>query len=262
MKTKTYQKGFSTIEILLIIVVIGIVGVLGWYIWHIRHTNTKSISANTTSQASGAQYSANQKNNIDYSVNMQKFTTKLGGFTLYYPLDWKGNGNLATGYDPDGEPQESYTFTSPKGTSVSYVLSDKNSKVVPYAGQYETSACGKQSFCPVIVVDSIEKINIKNFGTVQLVKMGSNEKIVQGNYQQDPGYSEFLDVPDSPKSTYKLGETKLGEDMIIPDINKGRNVYYLTINFPESFSKMTSSEVFSSSEAKAAEEILKSITFQ
>lgn len=78
---KPNEKGFSTVEALLLIVIVGIIGFAGWYVWHTR-ANSKSVnhSSSQTSNTKAPQHGSPEPGLSAYDDDFISFS---------YPSDWK-----------------------------------------------------------------------------------------------------------------------------------------------------------------------------
>ena len=57
MKISREQKGFTTVELVLVVVVVALVAFVGWYVWHTKQASDKSLDqATSTSQNAGPHF--------------------------------------------------------------------------------------------------------------------------------------------------------------------------------------------------------------
>lgn len=79
---KKHQKGFGTVEVLLIIVIVCLIGGGGWYVWQ----KNQSIKTNQTSTTN---YSAQNSEQEDFYSEWKTYKSFLSsGLTFHYPSDW------------------------------------------------------------------------------------------------------------------------------------------------------------------------------
>ena len=252
---KSKQDGFSIVEIILLLVLVGMCGFIGWYVWDAnRPTQSEDLQSSTTKPQNSA--------NPEETGSTKQFKSTLGGFTITYPASWSTHDVPATEYVDGSSPDERFVIKSKTGFKIQYVLSEDDPVLKLGQQQLTPDSCGAQSYCPLYVVDSIEKITLKNLGEVQLLRMGTNKKIESGIHRVDPGYSIVLIKPESAAANLKVGINNLGTSMLdftIP--GKGKDMLVFSVDFPNRLNSKTAAEVFSSTDAKASEQILKSITF-
>lgn len=101
---KNNQKGFSTVETLLILIIVGLIGFIGWYIWDSKKEADSSPSAAVQVTKTS---SSSAKNNLNKTYTDSKDKTQFN-----YPSSWKldieKQDDFGTGY-------ASGTLTSPSG---------------------------------------------------------------------------------------------------------------------------------------------------
>ncbi len=86
-KTNTNQRGFSTVEAVLILVILGIVAFSGYFVWHARqHTVPVASKKSSTavSSKSAKSSSVSEPTGVDPYVGWNTYTSKFG-FSLRYP---------------------------------------------------------------------------------------------------------------------------------------------------------------------------------
>lgn len=60
--THKNQRGFSTVEGVLVVVALALIGFVGWYVYHTRQNSNKALdAANNTSNSAGPRFTSNSK---------------------------------------------------------------------------------------------------------------------------------------------------------------------------------------------------------
>lgn len=140
------------------------------------------------------------------------FSSTTEGFTIKYPNDWNiensSDGNCGHTELNGSKCRDRYDFVSPDQIRVRYVIHrDDNSDKI---------SCGQQSYCDGQNILEMEKLNIPNFGQVELVKL---EREVR------------LHKPISAATTPIVGENKHDDFMIdfnLPSKTGGRYSLFIT----------------------------------
>jgi hypothetical protein len=85
---KHNQKGFGTIETLLLIVIIILIGFAGWFVWHARHTDRTSTVTSATRTTKQATVNAASTITNGPGAEWQTYTNKLLGFSIQIPKEY------------------------------------------------------------------------------------------------------------------------------------------------------------------------------
>lgn len=162
LKIRKNQKGFSTVEPILIIVIIALIGVVGWLVYKNHHKTTTVSTTNTSSSKPVTSTKLSTQPTNPYA-GWQSFCSSYGDLCLKYPTSWtlkttteavsttqnteeanitSPSGNVTVQYQPDcsqlvGPPASGkyndaiLSVTSPPGTS--------NFKVIKGISSYQSS---------------------------------------------------------------------------------------------------------------------------
>lgn len=80
---QNFQRGFTSVEALVILAVVIALGGAGYFVWQSQQTATKAV---------------NLSNTVSPSIEYTTYTDSAKVFTLKYPSDWKITLDM-----PDGE---------------------------------------------------------------------------------------------------------------------------------------------------------------
>lgn len=177
------------------------------------------------------------------------FSSNTEGFTIKYPNDWNiensSDGNCGHAELNGSTCRDRYDFVSPDQIRVRYVIhrDDNIDKI----------SCGQQSYCEGQNVLEMEKLNIPNFGQVELVKL---EREVR------------LHKPISAATTPIVGENKHDDFMIdfnLPSKTGGRYSLFITTTTagyePTWLKDITTEQFYNVESVKEGIEILKSLSY-
>lgn len=87
---KNNQKGFGTVESVLILIIVGLIGFIGWYVWDSK--NDEPVETARTVQT----IKKTEVNKDKIPEGYTEFKSKVVGVGFAYPKDW-GNANLTSG---------------------------------------------------------------------------------------------------------------------------------------------------------------------
>ncbi len=158
---KHNQKGFTTVEIILVVLVLALLGGVGWYVWHNRSNNRATMNT-TTGHATDSESTAAQPDSEITSgpgEEWNTYTNNKVGFSIQIPKMYKS-----------GQGAEC--------TKVSYVNDNYGNKVSSEA-RYITTA----GAVPATVVDNNNNFYIVEQYTYQLSEIkddGSGHKLAGG----------------------------------------------------------------------------------
>ena len=125
---KRIQKGFTTLEMLLVIIMLAIIGFTGYYVYHSKQQTDKTLNAAQADNASAP--STKLKSSTSKSPTTQKyFTITQWGVRAPY------NGNLNLSYTiGSGSDSNMATFSSQELTSADSGCSGRGGFVTRYLG--------------------------------------------------------------------------------------------------------------------------------
>lgn len=233
---KNNQKGFSTVELVLVLIIVGLVGFIGWYVWDTKKDtdNESSTTQTSTSTASNGNLS-------------KTYTDAKDGTKFSYPEDWK----LDIEKQDDLQPGSvSGTLTSPSG------------KVELAYANYVTGvgggSCPEDFICPTIHVLKIT--DVPGAKDLKLV-----EKITDWKGNGDDFTPAFGLSNADTASEWKVGAKQDNDFYLFANFSNDGGLFaysYSPNSSPEGGYKtyQEASDFLKSKEVKIAEQILLSTT--
>lgn len=245
------QSGFA-----LILIVLFIAAAVGGYFVYSSLRGTGE-AGNVAISLPASSIPKSESTSSAETANWKTFTSKMEGFTLHYPPDWtvedtsSGNCGHKSGIaSPIGFCRDRFSFKSPDGLRVGYVVSSDESK--------DRYGCGIQNCAPN--VKNLETLNIPTLGQVYLVAYTTD---YAGQYNHIA-----LHKPSDAGTIPILGENKhSGYDISfsLPSKTGGRFIIDVFTNTEDNQSSkwygMSYEEFYNSDSVQKAIKILKSLSY-
>ena len=172
-KFKSNQKGFSTVEGLLLLVIVLIVAGVGYYVWHSQNKATNTISSSSSTSGSAV---------TDPYAGWQTVKLPTAKVSLRYPTTWKAATVLSS------SSGDSVELTGTKGyvLDVAYSSGAQPSASVSGSVLYSKSVnyAGQKDFLDYVGSGSVNAVQLatsKTDATV-LPKAGSLWVNISGHY--------------------------------------------------------------------------------
>lgn len=267
------QKGFTVVETVLIFIVVSLVGFIGWYVYHAKNT-TNSIFDNTsatspaakttaeqitqkvesvkaapspvaienTSAANASSGAATQTGGDTSDTKFTTYTSKYEGISFKYPStwsfkDWDGNSKTSDGVTVESPNQDIVvSFASPAAPA--------------------TSPCTDNLGTQPLVIQDVQKLDNGTVRQSYLIRFTAT--VNEGPYK---GYDyKGMGVTDWDGKAPTIGKTDKCNYTALFSSKKEGSAWF-NINTSYAYLKLSYNDFFNLQNIKAAEDILKSATY-
>lgn len=154
---KRSEKGFSTLELVLVLVVVGLIGFTGWYVWRAKQ--------NVDNLAQSPNINSVQTKNIAANRGVYKgwktYESPIEKFSFKYPSNW-----VVRTVTADGNLKESVHIDGPNSFTLTYsLLAGGNDSNALTPIDHVKRDAGPYSYDPnENVYKGATLLNVKNFG--------------------------------------------------------------------------------------------------
>ena len=179
---KLNQKGFSTVEVILVIIVLGLLGAVGWLVFD-KQNNKDTNPQQPNQQGQDTTPSDKKAATVDAYADWNTASFELAQASFKYPKNLKMMHELNADAGPN-TGVETYTLTAADGTAITLTA-------FHFLGGFSGD---EPKYLLDDVISSTTKINGREFSSVI--------------YKNENGVYDRINIMDTTNGNYKTGEEK------------------------------------------------------